>query len=63
MNRTRRQKLEDVWSELEALVEGEQEALDNMPENLAASGVAEAMDENIETLTEAMELIREVLDI
>lgn len=62
MNNERRQKLEDIWSDLESWVEEETEAVDNVPENLQSSEQYSRMEENRDSVEEAKDLIRDVLD-
>lgn len=70
MNKTRRKQLEDLIEQLseikdsiEAVMEEEQEAFDNLPEGIQASERGEAMQENIDNLqTAADSLESEVID-
>lgn len=70
MNKARRKQLEDLIEQLsgikdgiEAVLEEEQEAFDNLPEGIQASERGEAMQENIDNLqTAADSLESEVMD-
>jgi predicted nucleic acid-binding Zn-ribbon protein len=54
--------LQDVESQLTDVLEGEQDAYDNMPESLQGGERGEAMQEAINQLEEAMEAIRNACD-
>ena len=60
MNKAQKKKLDKIWSILEEVIEQEQEAFDNTPESIQLSEKGEAMEENIDTLTDARDLILEV---
>ena len=69
MNNTRRKsiqkiydRLEELMQDIEALQEEEQDAFDNMPENLQCSERGEAMEEAIESLESAANSVQEALD-
>lgn len=70
MNKARRKQLEDLIEQLsgikdsiEAVMEEEQEAFDNLPEGIQASERGETMQENIDNLqTAADSLESEVID-
>lgn len=61
MNKARRKRLEDIIdklddikSEIESIREEEQEAYDNIPDNLNDSEMATTMEENIDNLDEVL---------
>lgn len=61
MNKTRRKwleniidKLDDIKSEIESIREEEQDAYDNIPENLNDSEMATTMEENLDNLDEVL---------
>ncbi len=60
MNNERRKKLSAVWSELESIIEEEQEAVDNLSGNLEGSHAAMSMEGVIDTLEEAKDLIGDI---
>ena len=62
MNDKRRRRLSKVWSELESIIDEEQEALDNLPEGLECSQRAEDMEHCIGELEEAKDLVGEHQD-
>lgn len=69
MNKKRREKiskavisLEEILTLVEEILDEEQDAYDNMPENLQSSMRAEESEEAIDTLGEAMENINSVVD-
>lgn len=69
MNRERRERLEEISGkldelilELESLYDEEEEALENLPENLSESEQAEKMQEAIENLDTARCSAKEALD-
>jgi hypothetical protein len=62
VNRTRRKALEDVMEQLEFLANEEQEAFDNMPESVQYGERGEQMQENVNQLEEAVELVRSVIE-
>lgn len=69
MNKARRERISEaieqlrsLRDELEELSEEEQEAFDNLPENLQYSNRGELMEEAIGALTEAYESIDDVID-
>jgi len=69
MNKTRRKELESIISVLESqkeridfVAEAEQEARDNMPENLDGSERAEKMEDCISTLEDASSDIQDIID-
>lgn len=69
MNRERRkrleaakEKLEEVYFELEAIKEEEEEALDNMPESLQQTERGEAMQTAIDTIDDAMNDVESTKD-
>ena len=69
MNRERRkrleaakEKLEEVYFELEAIKEEEEQALDNMPESLQQTERGEAMQTAIDTIDDAMNDVESTKD-
>ena len=69
MNKIRRKELESIISVLESqreridlVAEEEQEARDNMPENLEGSERVEKMEDCISTLEEASSDIQDIID-
>ena len=62
MNAERRKKLENIWSALEEALEQEQESLDNIPDHLQYEEKGSAMQENIDELEEAKDLVRNIID-
>ena len=69
MNRERRERLEEISGkldelilELESLYDEEEEALENLPENLSESEQAEKMQEAVENLDTARCSAEEALD-
>ena len=69
MNKKRRERiskavnsLEEILTLVEEILDEEQDAYDNMPENLQSSMRAEESEEAIDTLGEAMENINSVVD-
>lgn len=69
MNKKRRERvlkavnsLEEISTIVEEILDEEQDAYDNMPENLLSSMRAEESEEAIETLDEAMESINSAVD-
>jgi len=62
MNRDRRKKLDAVWSILEEAAEREQNAFDNLPESIQDSDAASSMQDNVDELYEASELIRNIIN-
>lgn len=69
MNKQRRKALEelhslltDVYERVEAVMEEEQEAYDNLPENLQESERGEAMSDAISNLESAASSIDEAMD-
>ena len=62
MNKQRRKKLDAIWSQLEELIEEEQDSFDNRPDSLQDSAINDAMSEAIDSLTEAKDLLRGVID-
>ena len=68
MNKNRRKAIEsiidnlmDLSSEIEGIINDEQDALDNIPESLQESERANTMRDAIEALEDANSSIREVL--
>ncbi len=62
MNKQRGKKLDAIWSQLEELIEEEQDSFDNRPDSLQDSAINDAMSEAIDSLTEAKDLLRGVID-
>ena len=60
MNKVRRKRLVAVESELESIISEEQEAFDNMPENLQDSEKGEKMEEDISVLESSREEISSI---
>ena len=70
MNKTRRQQLrkwlvdlEEIKSELESIVDDEQDYFDNMPENLQGSQRGMDAEEAIDHMSEAVSSIEEAIGI
>lgn len=61
MNKRRRDKLISIAERLEAVIEDEQNSLDNLSENMQESEKGEAMETIIDTLSEAKDLLEDVL--
>lgn len=62
MNDRRKKELYDIIDKLESLINNEQESFDNMPENLQFSEKGEKLEENIDSLTEARDIITTVAE-
>lgn len=69
MNATRRKdinniidKLDELKSQIEDLMQEEQDALDNLPESLQYSERGERMQEAVDALENASESVQEVID-
>lgn len=56
------EKLEELKCNIEALMEEEQEAFDNMPESLQYAEKGEAMEENITELENAAGNVQDAID-
>lgn len=56
------EKCEDLKSQIETIKDEEQEAFDNMPENLQGSERGEAMEAAADNLDSAFSSMEEVLD-
>ena len=63
MNGTRRAKLESIALELDGVIAEEQEAFDNIPDGLQDSEKGEAMEDNIDRMNEAKDIIEELAGI
>jgi len=63
VNKDRRARLESIWFKLEDIISEEQEAFDNLPEGLQYSEKGEAMEQNIEQMDEARDLIGDTAGI
>lgn len=61
MNKSRRARLETAVNLLDDVFAGEQEALENMPESFQEGEKDESMQEGLDNIAEAKELIDEVL--
>lgn len=69
MNKERRKKIEvikdsflDLQEDLQALLDEEQEAYDNLPESLQESEKGERMSSSIENIDSAMSSLGEVIE-
>lgn len=69
MNKKRRDRLRQAYQHLSAadsivgeVLEDEQNSLDNLPENLQSSSMAESMEEAIEAMEEVSDSIGEAID-
>ncbi len=62
MNQARRQQVDKAIELLQEVREAEQEARDNVPENLDGSAMAEGMDEAIDGLDEALDVLETMRD-
>lgn len=60
MNKDRRAKLQNAIDLIEDVIDEEQDAYDNMPENLQYSEKGEKMDEGIDSLETAKDILEEV---
>lgn len=60
MNNRQRITLDMAKNEIQAILYDEEEKYDNIPENLQDSERAELMQENINNLQEAIDLLNEV---
>ncbi len=60
MNADRRKKLQKVITALDEVITDEQDAYDNMPENLQDSEKGESIEEGLDNLNEAKELLEEL---
>lgn len=57
MNAERRKKLSDVQLVLSSILEDEQNAFDNLPENMQEGEKAQAMEETLNYLQEAVDAL------
>lgn len=62
MNKERRAKLEKIHEKLEVLVEEEQEAYDNLPDNIKYSECGETFESNIQSMETAIEEIESIVE-
>lgn len=62
MNKQRRNKLQKVIDALDEVITDEQDAYDNMPENLQESEKGEATEDGLESLKDAKESLEEILN-
>lgn len=69
MNKQRRkeiekicERLEDLYSDLEYVMDEEQSAFDNLPESLQYTEKGEQMEENVSTIENSLDSIREAID-
>ncbi len=62
MNKERRKTLETILEMLEDVIVCEQDAFDNMPESLQYSERGESIEEGIQNLEEAKELIDDIVN-
>ena len=60
MNKERRKKLQKVTELLDEVITDEQDAYDNLPEGIQESERGEAMEEGLDKLKEALDLLAEV---
>ena len=70
MNKKRKQNialfasmLQDIYNKLDAILDDEQDYLDNMPENLQGGITADRSQEYIDSLTEALDYIDSAIDL
>ena len=61
MNNPRRKQIMTVIDSLDEIILDEQDAFDNLPENLAYSEKGEKMEETIDLLNEAKDLLEETI--
>lgn len=61
MNSKRRSRLQEGIDILGEVIDGEQEAFDNMPENLQAAEKGQAVEEGLDNLNEAKDLLEEIV--
>ena len=61
MNKQRRNKIQKAIDLLDEVITDEQDAYDNMLENLQESEKSESMDEGLDTLDEAKGLLEELI--
>lgn len=60
MNSKRRSRLQEGIDILGEVIDGEQEAFDNMPENIRDAEKGQAVEEGLDNLNEAKDLLDEV---
>ena len=60
MNNTRRKELQKIIDSLEDVITYEQDAYDNMPEGIQDSEKGEVMQEGLDSLNEAKDLLEEI---
>ena len=70
MNKKRRKELENICDglsslhdRLQAVADQEQEAYDNMPENLQGGGLGEQLEQNVLDLTDAYDYLESVIGL
>jgi t-SNARE complex subunit (syntaxin) len=61
MNKTRRKKIKKLLEDLEEVVAEEREAFENLPENIQLSDKGEEMEDDIISMDDAIEEIRQVI--
>lgn len=62
MNRLRRKRIENIVEELDQIKEEEQEALENIPENLQDSERAQIMETNVDALEDVYGTLMDLLE-
>jgi|9_EtaG_2_1085328.scaffolds.fasta_scaffold162118_2 vacuolar-type H+-ATPase subunit E/Vma4 len=60
MNQKQRDKLSKIKEQIQAILDEEEEKLDNLPENLRYSGPGDKIEESIDWLEEAIGCLNEV---
>jgi vacuolar-type H+-ATPase subunit H len=60
MNKDRRERLSQAIEMIEEIITEEEEALENLPENIRESEKGEALEENINCMRSAVEEIEQV---
>lgn len=61
MNNQRRTLLQKIVNKLEDILCDEQDAFDNMPENLQDAKKGDTVQENIDQLNEAKDILEEII--
>ena len=60
MNKDRRDRLQNIIEDLGAIIDEEQEAYDNLPEAIQSSERGDAMQEQIDGMTDAKDTLETV---
>ena len=63
MNKNRRQRISTILSELEGIMEEEQEYFENIPENMQDGERAEKSQESIDQLEYAIDALQSCLEL